>query len=743
MNPVDASTKWLAELKLAKREDEKFIERGDRIIRRYRDDRKNFTTYGKRFNILWSNIQTMMPALYGKTPRAEVSRRWKDSDPVGRTASVIIERCLQYEIDKGDFDASMRLAILDRLLPGRGTVWVRFEEKELAQPVDALPGEEGGEAQVMPNAPYKYECTPVDYVFWKDVRYSPARCWDEVTWIARRVYMSQDDGIKRFGEDFKQVPLTHEPVGLDEMEKMGVEGLDDMKKAVVWEIWSKTTKQVFWVSEGYSKTLDIKDDPLGLDNFWPCPKPLFATQTTETLVPIADYSLYQDQAKEIDMLTNRIAKLVEAVKVVGVYDASQQSVQRMLSEGVDNQLISVDTWAAFAEKGGLKGVVDFMPLDSVLQALRECYAAREQAKQVVYEITGLSDIIRGASIASETATAQQIKSQYASLRLKRLQTEVAQFASEVLRIKAQIMCDFYAPQTLVEMSGIMGTMDAQYAEQAIMLLKSEPARGFRIEVASDSLVEMDEATEKQNRLEFLTSVGTFMERVLPVAQQVPELAPLMGEMLMFGVRAFKGGRSMEAAFDSALTKLNEPKPPAEPQPDPEQMKMQAMAQAEQAKAQIEQAKLQTQGQIEQFKAQQSKELEQMRQEYESAREQLRQEAETQRAEMKANAERLLKIELVQMQNENEAQKIAGEKLELSKTDVIENIGAIVQQFAEQLNNAIQSQEQNSKIALEQIKQSMIAPKRLIRDKNGKTIGVEINGEVREIIRDNTGKIIGI
>jgi len=641
MNPVDASTKWLAELKLAKREDEKFIERGDRIIRRYRDDRKNFTTYGRRFNILWSNVETLKPALYGKTPRAEVSRRWKDSDPVGRTASVIIERCLQYEIDKGDFDASMRLAILDRLLPGRGTVWVRFEEKELAQPVDALPGVEGGEAQVMPNAPYKYECTPVDYVFWKDVRYSPARCWDEVTWIARRVYMSQEDGIKRFGEDFKQVPLTHEPVGLDEMEKMGVEGLDDMKKAVVWEIWSKTTKQVFWVSEGYSKTLDIKDDPLGLDNFWPCPKPLFATQTTETLVPIPDYSLYQDQAEEIDMLTNRIAKLVEAVKVVGVYDASQQSVQRMLSEGVDNQLISVDTWAAFAEKGGLKGVVDFMPLDSVLQALRECYAAREQAKQVVYEITGISDIIRGASIASETATAQQIKSQYASLRLRRLQTEVALFSSEILRTKAQIMCDFYSPQTLYEMSGIGGTQDAQYAKQAIMLLKSEPSRGFRIEVAADSLVEMDEATEKQNRLEFLTSVGTFMERVLPVAQQVPELAPLMGEMLMFGVRAFKGGRSMEAAFDSALAKLNEPKPPAEPQPDPEQMKMQAMAQAEQTKAQIEQAKLQASMQIEQFKAEQAQQLEMMRQQ-----------AETQRAEMKARIDAETKIAIAQMQGES-------------------------------------------------------------------------------------------
>jgi hypothetical protein len=673
MNPVDASTKWLAELKLAKREDDKFIERGDRIIRRYRDDRKNFTTYGKRFNILWSNVETLKPALYGKTPRAEVSRRWKDSDPVGRTASVIIERCLQYEIDKGDFDASMKLAIIDRLLPGRGTVWVRFEEKELAQPVDALPGEEGGEAQVMPNAPYKYECTPVDYVFWKDVRYSPARCWDEVTWIARRVYMSQEDGIKRFGEDFKQVPLTHEPVGLDEMEKMGVEGLDDMKKAVVWEIWSKTTKQVFWVSEGYSKTLDIKDDPLGLDNFWPCPKPLFATQTTETLVPIPDYSLYQDQAEEIDMLTNRIAMLVEAVKVVGVYDASQQGVQRMLSEGVNNQLIPVDTWAAFAEKGGLKGVVDFMPLDSVLQALRECYAAREQAKQVVYEITGISDIIRGSTIASETAAAQQIKSQYASLRIKPRQTEVAQFASEVLRIKAQIMCDFYAPQTLVEMSGIMGTMDAQYVEQAIMLLKSEPARGFRIEVASDSLVEMDEASEKQSRIEFLGAVGQFMDRALPVTQQVPELAPLMGEMLMFGVRAFKGGRMMESAFDEAMAKLNAPKPPEQPQPDPEQMKAEAMMQVEQGKMQLEQAKIQTQGQIEQFKAQLAKELEQMRQEYESAREQVRQEAETQRLQIKAQKEAETKLQIAQINavnkendgNEQKFQKVEEQMREIA------------------------------------------------------------------------------
>jgi hypothetical protein len=544
--------------------------------------------------------------------------------------------------------------------------------------------------------------------------------------------MSQEDGIKRFGEDFKQVPLTHEPVGLDEMEKMGVEGLDDMKKAVVWEIWSKTTKQVFWVSEGYSKTLDIKDDPLGLDNFWPCPKPLFSTQTTETLVPIADYSLYQDQAEEIDMLTNRIAMLVEAVKVVGVYDASQQGVQRMLSEGVNNQLIPVDTWAAFAEKGGLKGVVDFMPLDSVLQALRECYAAREQAKQVVYEITGLSDIIRGASMASETATAQQIKSQYASLRLKRLQTEVAQFASEVLRIKAQIMCDFYAPQTLVEMSGIMGTMDAQYAEQAIMLLKSEPARGFRIEVASDSLVEMDEATEKQSRIEFLGAVGQFMDRALPVTQQVPELAPLMGEMLMFGVRAFKGGRMMESAFDEAMAKLNAPKPPEQPQPDPEQMKAEAMMQVEQGKMQLEQAKIQTQGQIEQAKLQASLQIEQFKAEQAKNLEIMRQQAETERAEMKARIDAETKITIAQMTAQ--ASEKPAVSVQIEGENHLQKVGDEVKMMADQAANILSDQQNNMAQAVAMLADAvtkMNKPKRKIveRGQDGRAIGViEIESE---------------
>jgi hypothetical protein len=670
INPVAEAKRWKNELKQAKREDETWCKRGKKIVKRYRDDRtQSFTS--KRYNVLWSNIQTMLPALYGRTPRAQVERRWKDKDPVARTAATILERALQYEIDNNaDFDHSIKLAVMDRLLPGRGVNWVRFESKSVETINEGMEKPEGEDAEdysdtegveMYEGQPEKnIETTPVDYVYWEDFRCTPARTWEEVTWCARRVYMSKEEVVERFGEEFKNINLTHIPQGLDDMLKSGFNKADAeaMKKAEIWEIWDKGSECVYWVAEGEDKLLDHKYNPYGLDNFWPLPRPLFATQTTDTLVPVPDYVLYQDQADEIDKLTNRIALLIEALKVVGVYDASQAGIQRMLTEGFDNQLIPVDSWAAFSEKGGVKGTIDFLPLDQTVQALQQCYNAREQAKQVVYDVTGLSDIIRGSSVASETATAQQIKGQYASMRLKRMQMDVAVFASELLRIKAQLMCDLYSPENLIEMSGIMGTDDGVYAEQAIQLMKSEPARNFRIEVASDSLVEMDEATEKQSRTEFLTAFGQAMQNSLPIMQQSPAMAPLIGEALMFVVRTFKGGRSMEAALETAIEKLNAPQPQG---PSPEQQQAQAQQQMEQAKMQqmqqVEQAKMQQAQQMEQMKAQTTAQVEQFKAQQAIQLEQMKQQAETERQAYKAQLDAQTKLQIAQMQTEASAKPV--------------------------------------------------------------------------------------
>lgn len=664
------ASRWTGQLDLAKQADKDWIERGSKIVKRFRDDRDGIAAGERRFNILWSNIRTLLPAVYSRKPRAEVSRRYKDSDPVARVASTILERAIQFEIDEySDFDSALKNVTLDRLLPGRGVAWVRFEPAESSAPA-AAPGqdeegaepiaEEANEPQISDDVDndLEFETSPTDYVFWQDFRHSPARTWEEVTWVARRVYMAREEGVKRFGKDFNSVPLSHEPMGLDQMKKDGASQsmLDAQKKAKVWEIWDKADKTVCWVAEGCGMALDCRPDPFGLVEFFPCPKPLYATTSTDSLVPVPDYIQYQDQAREIDQLTQRIALLVKAVKVVGVYDSSQSGVQRMLMEGVDNTLIPVDNWAAFGEKQGLKGTVDFLPLDMVINALQALYVARDALKQIIYEVTGLSDIIRGTSVASETATAQGIKSQFASLRLKETQGEIARFASDLLRIKAQMMTNLYRPQTLVAMSGIEGTPDAQMIPQAMQLLASRVTRTFRIQVAADSMIELDEQGEKQDRLEFLTAAGGFLKEAVPLAQQGPEAAKLAGELLMFGVRSFKAGAQIESAFDALMQSVENPQQQQqEPPPDPAMLKVQgdqqiaqsrmqldqqamALTQAKQQQdAQLAQAKLAQDGETERMKAEFAAQVEQMRQDAADAASQRSEQFERWKAQLEADA----------------------------------------------------------------------------------------------------------
>lgn len=663
--PDKSAGKWLDHLTLAKNTQKSWETKGEKIVKRYKDDRgtddnASYQNTGHRYNILWSNIRTLFPAIYGKKPKAQCERRHKDNDPVGRAAAEILERALQYEIDQyNDYDSAIKNTILDRLLPGRGVTWVRYENEQVSGQISddtendsepAMDGPDDVNAE-SDNSQYGKECSPCDYVFWKDFRHSPARTWEEVTWVARRVYLSKEEGLERFGDDFNSVSLSHEPIGLDDLKDADIES---MKKAIVWEIWDKPSKTAIWVAEGYQFILDEKPDTLGLDEFFPCPKPLYATLTSDSLIPIADYLLYQDQAKELDILTERISSLASACKVVGVYDSSQTALERMFDEGTENVMIPVSTWAAFGEKGGLKGAMDFMPLDMVITTLTQLYAAREQCKQVIYEVTGLSDIIRGASNAAETATAQQIKSQYGSLRLKDMQNDVARFASDLLRIKAQIMTKFYSDETLIEMSGISSTLDGQNQQivmQALQLLKNDSMRNFRIEVASDSLVEIDEKGEQQSRMEFLTAASSFIEKAI---QAPPELAPLLGEMLMFGVRGFKGARTIETAFDEAMQKLTAPKP--QQSSTPEQQKMQAEQQQKQAEMQanmqVEQQKLHMESQARQAEQQNQAMIEQHRNQMEMVREQNRQQHEAMLADMQAKHDAQLQIILTHLNNAN-------------------------------------------------------------------------------------------
>jgi hypothetical protein len=623
--------------------------RVDRIVKKYKDDSRYDRNPNARFNILWSNVQTIQPAIFARLPRPDVSRRFRDNDPIGRVASLMLERALEFEIEHyGDYKSAMNNAVLDRLLGGRGVAWVRYEPhivgEESGEPDDGLEvtedaneAETEGGMEAESQERIEYECCPVDYVHWKDFGHTIARTWEEVTAVWRRVYMNRPALVERFGEELGyKIPLDTKPDDL----KQSYKSDDGVYEALIYEIWDKETGKVLWISKSLGKILDERDDPLQLENFWPCPKPLYATLTTDSLEPIPDFVIYQDQARELDALCDRIDGLINALKVRGVYDASATELQRLFSEGENNTMIPVHNWMAFAEKQGMKGAIDLVDLAPFAQALAQCYQAMEQVKGQIYELMGIADIQRGQTDPNETLGAQIIKSNNAAGRLKTQQHAVVDFATSLLSIKAQIICNHFTDDTLVKISGAMqlSDEDKQLIPQAIALLRDEAAKNFRIEVTSDSMIYQDEQQEKADRMAFLQAVGGFMAQAVPMVQNTPELAPMALEMLKFGVTAFKAGKQLEGIIDETADKLRvmsqkmegQPKPPP-----PEVQKMQMTMQLEQAKMQAAQQEAQQASQLEQQKLQMQMQLEKAKQEYQAQENQLKFQLENDRNEREA------------------------------------------------------------------------------------------------------------
>jgi hypothetical protein len=375
------------------------------------------------------------------------------------------------------------------------------------------------------------------------------------------------------------------------------------------------------------------------------------------------------------------------------------------------------------------------------------YQAMDQVKNQIYEIMGIADIQRGQTDPSETLGAQIIKSNNAAGRLKTMQHAVVDFATELLSIKAQIICNHFTDDTIVKISGAMqlSPQDQALIPQALVLLRNEAAKNFRVEVTSDSMIFQDEQQEKADRLEFLSAMSGFLSQAVPAAQATPELTPMLVEMLKFGVTAFKAGKGLEGMIDETADKFREQAKMAEGQPkppSPEQQKMQMQMQIEQAKIQAKQAEMQMQLQIDQQKMQMQMELEKAKQEYQAQENQLKFQLEEQRnamdremelkvAQMKMHTERNTQVLLAHINNGAKievarigADESSGEQAYMTEMDMAKAMEHPLQPIAD----AISMSNQQMTLALgdlvNTINENHNRPKQVVRGQDGKIIGVQ-------------------
>jgi hypothetical protein len=567
--PATSAKVWLDRITESCTKFEKWREQCANLDKLYsRNERAD--SADREYALFWSNIEVLKPATYARTPVPVVAPRFKDGNAVAREASETLERCLVVQFEQADLDGLMREVRDDFLRYGRGTAWVRLAGDDDALAFDA-----------------------VDH---RDFCHELGRRWREVTWVARRAWLTRDDGVKRFGDAYKRVPLKKR----DENAAIP----DRADKAPVWEVWSKAEGCVYWVAEGLDdEVLDHKTpEELGLllRDFWPMPKPAYGTLVPNSLLPVPEIRQYKDQIEEINEYTARIAALSDSLRVRGFYPAGSGDLSEAIEVAVKSTddravLIPVSSAAAMGT-GGFANSIAWLPVGEIAKLVQALVELRRVVIDDVYQIMGIADILRGQTDPNETKGAQQLKSQWGSLRMRERQNELVRFARDLTRIGAEIISENFAPEVIFEMAQVQLLPEAdkqqlqmeiqqaeQQAQQAAMmaqqqggqpppppppppkaiqkqleapsqeevaeLLKNDRTRGFVIEIETDSTIQPDEDAEKARRIEAVTAFGGYLTSVAPIVQQMPMLGPFVVEVFKFGAQAFRSARPLEAAID--------------------------------------------------------------------------------------------------------------------------------------------------------------------------------------------------
>lgn len=697
MEPSTEVKHWLGEIASAKKREKDYRKDGKEVIDIYSGKCPDKIP----FNILFSNVETLLPALFSQTPRPVVQRRFKDEDPIGKAASTAAQRMLEFLCDTNvegyeTFDQAMRYATLDGLLPGRGVTSVKYDA-EIIDP------EEGSE-----NPPVvKWEQVCPDSRGWDKVYFGYSKKWSKVPWLAYEEYLDEEECERLFGKEVtKKITFTKGEDEDDDEKGTGTGGRDQAdeqggrKTALVYQIWDRAGgKRILYISPAYNDGyLKEEDDPLGLTGFFNCPRPLQFIEKSNDLLPVAMYKLYENQAKELNKITVRLGRVVEALKVRGIYDGALSSQLGELFEGADNTLIPTDSASQLSTEKGLDNAIWFMPLEKLITVATNLVAAREQCKRVIYEITGVSDIIRGQSVASETLGAQKIKESWGTMRLKRLQKEVQRYSRDVLRLMLEIAATKFSVETWASATGlpfvtsaqkqqaqmVMQASQQQAQQQAMMaqqngqpptppppidpqiqqalsapewekvleLLKNDMQRAYRIDIETNSTIDV-EATEDQKQIgDFMNAMGQLMAGLTPMVESGAMPFEASQSLLLAVVRRFRFGTEVEDHFKNM-------KAPQKSNPEADKAKAE-MAKAQQ-EIEVKKAEMQQEGQ--QFQAEMQMEMQKAQAEMQMEIKQAQMEAQMnlQIEQAKLQAEQQSNQMKLQMQTEVDAAKLASQR----------------------------------------------------------------------------------
>lgn len=539
--------KWSERIAKAEKAYKPYHELIKEIREYYKGEKKN-----RKDNIFWSSIETLKPFLYFKTPEPYVERKERTSNPVEAVACKILEKALKWDLEQFDFDSVIKYMRNDYLLSGLGLVYEKYcpTFKKVSTGMIISDIMEVQEVTIKDS-----EVVETQYIDPEKLVADSEKVgiWEDCTWVARKIDMTKREVMEQF--DKKDSDFEGEQDS-------------DEKNTVVYEIWDKNTRQILYFSQDFKgEMLKVVEDVLSLEGFFPFPKPIMTSCTNNSIIPVPDYSQIKPLLDELDGLTKRSELIVKAIKVTGCYDSSFSRLADILEKDVS--LVPVSDFDRLKENGGIAGVVDFMPIAQYIDALQALSARRAELVQAIYEITGVSDVMRGNSDPYETATAVNQKTNFGTLRNQDRQNDMQRFITELLQIKAEIICEQFSPETLVQFAK---GENPEIIAQAIDLLKQEKLRGMVLGIETDST--FNQEGESLKMVETIRVITEMIKSAFDMVSAQPLLLPLYRQMLGGLIATMPNARQFENAVEDVFNKIQqELSQPKEPQPNPEMIKI--------------------------------------------------------------------------------------------------------------------------------------------------------------------------
>ena len=550
--------KWIGRVKKANEKWEPYHDK----IKEIRDYYTNKSVKNKQ-NIFWSSIETLKPFIYFKAPTPYVERKDKKENPVYDEACAILEKALVWDMERQDFDGVIKYARNDFLLSGLGLVYEQLEPK-FATIDDGF----GGTTEVLSELvvatkyfnPKRFICDC-----------SNVKVWEDVEWVAQKIKMTKREVIEQFGGEVANELIDPTMDRDEELEQ----------KTEVYRIWDKKDRRIIYLSEKVTKRFLRVDEGLwDLEGFFPFPKPVFATLANNGVIPTPDYTEIKCLLDELDGVTLRMELTMKALKVSGAYDGSFPELANLLNKDV--KLIQVADFDKIKQAGGIKGLVDFMPIEQYVSALEVLAERRSMLIQAIYEITGVSDIMRGNSDPSETATAVTKKTNFGTLRNQDRQNDFQRFITDLLKIKAEFIVEQMPTEQLMSFAT---SENPAIVMAAIQLLKEEKLRNLTLGVETDTSFMQSEEMAKTT--EAVKIINDMVNQSFAAISAQPALLPLYKQMIEAVVVTLPSARQFATAIEESFKRIEaELNQPDEEQPNPEMIKAQAEVQKNQNEMQI-------------------------------------------------------------------------------------------------------------------------------------------------------------